>query len=106
VTGAGVEANGRAPWEGPTIDAARGLRGTAALGSGSSLELEVLLKGRCCVGIEWPDFLENQLYEDRLAEFKQNCAESGLGRMYRKLGRTRPVATLLSKPGRIGHSWN
>jgi hypothetical protein len=57
-------------------------------------------------GSNGPDFLENQPYEDRLAEFKQNCAESGLGRMYRKLGRTRPVATLLSKPGRIGHSWN
>jgi hypothetical protein len=52
------------------------------------------------------DFLENKLYENRSAEFKQNCAESGLGRMYRKLGRTRPVATLLSKPGGIGHSWN
>ncbi len=52
------------------------------------------------------DFLENKLYENRLAEFKQNCAESVLGRMYRKLERTRPIATLLSKPGRIGHSWN
>lgn len=82
----------------------RGLRGIRALGSGSSLEAGVLLKDRCCEEIEC--FLENKLYEDRLAKFKQNCAESGLGRMYRRLGRTRPVATLLSKPGGIGHSWN
>jgi hypothetical protein len=48
-----VEANGQAAWEDPIIDAARGLRGTAALGSGSSLELGVLLKGRCSEEIEW-----------------------------------------------------
>ena len=82
----------------------RGLHGIPALGSGSSLEPGVLLKDRGCEEIEC--FLEKKLYEDRLAEFKQTCAESGLGRMYRRLGRTRPVATLLSKPGGIGHSWN
>ena len=81
-----------------------GLRATAALGIGSSLELGVLLKHRCCEEIEC--FLENKLHEDRLAEFKQNGAESGLDRMYRKLGRSRPVATLLSKPHRSGHSWD
>ena len=82
----------------------RGLRGIPVLGSGSALEAGVLLKDRCCEEIEC--FLENKLHEDRLAEFEQNCPKSGLGRMYRKLGRTRPVATLLSKPGGIGHSWN
>ena len=71
--------------------------------SGSSLELGVL-KNRWHEEIEF--FQENKLYENRLAEFKQNCAESGLGRMYRKVGQVGPVATLLSKPGGLGHSWN
>ena len=83
---------------------ARGFRGTTTLGSGTSLEPGVLLKDRCCEEVEY--FLENKLYEDRLAEFKQSCTESGLGRMYRRLGRIRPVATLLSKPGGIGHPGN
>ena len=85
----------------------RNPRGTTASWSGSSLELGVLLKNRGCEKSNRPDFLENNLYGNRLAEFKQNCTESGLGRTYRKFGRTRPpVTTFLSKPGGIGHSWN
>jgi hypothetical protein len=84
----------------------RGLCGTAALGSVRLWNQECFSKTVAVRKSNGHDFLENKLYEDRLAEFKQDCAESGLGRMYRRLGRARQVATLLSKPRRIGHSWN
>jgi len=79
----------------------RNPRGTTASWSGSSLELGVLLKNRGCEKSNRPDFLENNLYGNRLAEFNQNCAKPGLGRMYRKLG-TRPLATLYRSRAGLG----
>jgi hypothetical protein len=79
-----IEANRQAAWKDPIIDAGcEGCAGTAALGSGSSLELRVLLKTVVVRNSSGSDSREKKLYENRLAEFKQNCAESGLGRMYR-----------------------
>jgi hypothetical protein len=104
VTGQRDRGQRQTAWEDLTIDAARGVTRDRSAGGGSSLELGVLLKDRWCEEIEY--FLKTSFMKIVLVEFKQNCAESGLGRMYRKVRQVWPVATLLSEPGRIGHSWN